>query len=137
MFSSRVKSHGEAVIWECSGALDGYSAADARSSLDNIPAASLLVIDLTDCFFVDGGGLRILEQAVERSGASDVVIKVADPSVLQSLRISGLGERCRLQLAREDAEAARIRRIRSSRRQRLRSRYSGFIQTHVHEDPNP
>jgi anti-anti-sigma regulatory factor len=133
MFSARLTSSETSVVWKCEGPLDSYSGESAQRSLEEIPPSKSLILDLTGCYFLDGHGVALLLQAIERADPGEVVIRVTDFRVLQALRVSGVDRRARIEVVPGSEGASKISRLRSSRRglsYRTGRRYSfGRIQT--------
>ncbi len=122
MFSSRILTSNDTTVWYCSGALDSYSADRARDDLSRLERCNKLVVDLTDCTFIDSGGLRIVQEAAGICGAETVAIRTSDPRIWDLLRIAGLDRVFHVETVEPSESGTRIRRIRTAHAVR-RSRY--------------
>ncbi len=114
MFRSRILSDPDATIWSCHGALDSYSSEVARKALVELPKCDVLVVDLTDCDFVDAGGLRILQEAAALCKAGKVIVRIRDYRIWDLMRITGLDECFEVRADHGGESVGRVRRIRDT-----------------------
>jgi len=77
------------------GELDVASAPKLRAALARRPTGQPVVISLSDVSFMDGAGIDVLVEAVERGEREGFSVAIADapPGVLRLLDITGLGAR--------------------------------------------
>jgi anti-anti-sigma factor len=81
-------------IVRVSGELDLYTAPQLERALDrNGSTAGRVVVDLSDCTFIDSTGLGILLMAHRHIGGSALVIVASSLEVLRALEVSGLERR--------------------------------------------
>lgn len=114
MFASRIETSNDTTVWFCIGALDSYSASRAREDIDSLGRCGKLIVDLTDCVFVDCGGLRIVEEAAAACGAARVVVRTSDHRIWELLRIAGLDRVFEVESVEPAESETRIRRIRTA-----------------------
>ncbi len=129
MFKSRILTNPDATIWSCHGALDSYSSEVARRALAELPECEVLVVDLTDCDFVDAGGLRILQEAAVACKAGKVVVRTRDYRIWDLLRIAGLDKCFEVRADHGGESAGRLRRIRAAGGHRMT--YRGYKRTRL------
>jgi anti-anti-sigma factor len=114
VFASRIDKNHDTTVWHCCGALDSYSASRARQDLSSLGSCDRLVVDLTECVFIDCGGLRIVEEAAASCGATEVIIRTSDPRIWDLLRIAGLDRVFVVEAVEPSEGETRIRRIRTA-----------------------
>jgi anti-sigma B factor antagonist len=76
-----------------SGELDLATTPEVEKILSDVDSAARLVIDLTECGFLDSSAVRILLVAVRRAdeAGGSVSLVAPDPGIRRALEIAGLG----------------------------------------------
>ena len=81
---------GGAHVVHVSGELDLATAPLVEEALADV-SGEILVIDLSDCTFLDSAGIRALVAAArDRAGTSRLRIVTADPGIVRLLEITGV-----------------------------------------------
>jgi anti-anti-sigma factor len=107
-------------VFQVAGELDQATAPDLREPLEDAIARgiSAILVDLTDCSFIDSTGLSVLVRAhqsvAQRDGAQPgngagprgFHVCCPDPQVRRVLKISGLDQALTVHDTRDEAEAA-------------------------------
>ena len=104
-FEVTVESAGEEVlVARVSGDLDLATSPRFSEALAAAPAARRVVIDLTDCTFLDSSGVRALVQAVREIPEGERRVDVvAGPAILRVLEITGVDRMVPVHRTAEDA----------------------------------
>jgi anti-anti-sigma factor len=82
------------VVVGVAGEIDVATAPELERALADAGAEKRVVLDLTECQFIDSSGLRTLlgaRSAAESSGGS-LALVVADPGLLRVFEVVGLGD---------------------------------------------
>jgi anti-sigma B factor antagonist len=106
-FDVSAETAGEgALVVRVSGDLDLATSPRFTEALAAAPAARHLVIDLTDCTFLDSSGVRALVQAVREipaAGERHVDVVAWSPAILRVLEITGVDRMVPVHRTAEDA----------------------------------
>jgi anti-sigma B factor antagonist len=82
------------VVVAVAGEIDVSTAPDLERALADAGAEKRVVLDLSECQFIDSSGLRTLlgaRSAAESAGGS-LVLVVSDPGLLRVFEVVGLGD---------------------------------------------
>lgn len=94
----------ETHVVSIAGELDLYTAPEFERALElNGSTNGRVVVDLSECIFIDSTGLKILIQAGRHVGSNALLIVAAGPAVLRSFEVSGLDRRFMLHPSLESA----------------------------------
>ena len=84
----------ETHVVSIAGELDLYTAPEFERALElNGSTNGRVVVDLSECTFIDSTGLKILIQAGRHVGSNALLIVAAGPAVLRAFEVSGLDRR--------------------------------------------
>lgn len=101
----RHELNGRDRIINVSGEVDVYTSPLLQAALNSARDAARIIVDLTDCQYVDASGLSLLVRAHRRSGDRLFLI-VSSGVVEKMLRITGLYERLQIFSSRHSLEVA-------------------------------
>jgi anti-sigma B factor antagonist len=82
------------VVVAVDGEIDVATAPELERALAGVSAEKRVVLDLSECGFIDSSGLRTLlgaRSAAETAGGS-LVLVVSDPGLLRVFEVVGLGD---------------------------------------------
>lgn len=89
--TSRIMSEDGRIVSFIAGPIDSYSAPRVRELLESTPRDCDLVVDLSECSYVDTAGLWVLRNRAaeaERSGGS-MVVRCPSPRIHRTMRKTG------------------------------------------------
>jgi anti-sigma B factor antagonist len=87
-FAVAIDTSDDCVVAHVAGDLDLASAGRLEDALAEAPPAPHVVIDLSDCTFVDSTGIRAISAAAREAPRLSIV--TADPGILRTLEITAL-----------------------------------------------
>ena len=87
-FAVVVERSDDRVVAHVSGELDMATAGSLDEALAAAPPVEHVVIDLSECTFLDSTGVRSISNAVRRTPRVSIV--TADPGLLRTLEITAL-----------------------------------------------
>jgi anti-anti-sigma factor len=94
---------GDAVVVEVSGELDLATAPRLEAAITEAGRASRLVVDLSECTFLDSAGVRALASAVHEKTQRPVALVVTDPGIMRVIEITRLDTLLEVHSTREAA----------------------------------
>jgi anti-sigma B factor antagonist len=94
-----------AALVEVSGELDLATSGELEAALERVSAGGRIVIDLTNCDFLDSSGLRVLLAGAERAEGEggEVSVVAPDPGIRRVLELTGAGAKLAVHETREAA----------------------------------
>jgi anti-sigma B factor antagonist len=97
-----------AALVQVTGELDLATSGELEAALERMPAAGRIVIDLTDCDFLDSSGVRVLLAGATRSEAQGgrVVVVAPDPRIRRVLELTGVEDKLTVRETRAAALAS-------------------------------
>jgi anti-anti-sigma factor len=81
-------SSGQRVVLRVHGDLDMSTAGRVEDALRSVPDTDALVVDLSECTFLDSAGIRVLTSAIRND--RHVSIVAADPGIRRVLEITAV-----------------------------------------------
>ena len=91
------------VVVSIAGELDLYTAPEFEALAQNGDAPGRVVVDLSECTFIDSTGLGILVKLERRIGGHALLIVASAPEVLRAFEVTGIDRQLALHPTLESA----------------------------------